>query len=105
MKRILFLADQSQRIKSQLNLIRQLLEKQNTLDITLFITCEVDEKLLTNMGKVKAINLHKKSTLSKKVKQNNFLYKFVKDSLIGQIAHTIILLKTMRKYYLLANLG
>lgn len=103
MKRILFLADQSQRIRSQLNLIKQLLEKQDTLDITLFITCEVDEKLLTNLGKVKVINLHKKSTLSKTVKQNNFLYKFIKDSSIGQITHTIILLQKMRKYYLLAK--
>lgn len=103
MRRILFLADRSQRVRSQLNLIKQLLEKEHTLDITLFITCEVDTKLLTNLGKVKVISLYNKSTRSKKVKDNNFFYKLIKNSSIGQIIHIIVLLKTIRKYLSIAQ--
>lgn len=103
MRKILFLADQPQRLQQQTSFIHQLLKIKYPLKITLLIACEVDERLLANLSEIKVINLFKKNTFSKKVKQNTFLYKFIKDSLIGQIIHTIVLLKKMRKYLLVAK--
>jgi len=107
--KILILADQRQRLKSQINLVEQLIKYDFKLEVTFIVACEnieSDFKKILNYNNIKIIyiirqknNLSNKSSVSKKSKINLL----IKHTTIGQISYSFVLAIKMFSYLRIAE--
>lgn len=107
--KILILADQRQRLRSQINLIKQLIKYDLKLKVTIIVACENIESDFTkilNHNNIEVIYLIKqKLNLSEKnfeSKKNKFNL-LIKHTTIGQIFYSFILSIKMFKYLKIAE--
>lgn len=106
---IFILADQSQRLRSQINLLQQLLNEKDNFQFVLFVSCENIEKDFKEVRDFKNLEIiyFKRSTIdySKKdvKKEKNIFYNLIKHTTIGEISYVLIQYIKMKKYLKIAE--
>jgi hypothetical protein len=111
--KILVLADQRQRLRSQINLVEQLIKYDPKLSVTIIVACEYTESDFTrilNYNNIEIIylfkqkiNISSKNIIDKKNKINFFVKKFIKNTTIGQIFYAFVLALKMISYLRIAE--
>ena len=93
--KVLILADQSQRIRSQINLLKELCKKRRNIVITLIVDCINEDKVFQSIQNLKNVNIiyiipsKKLNKDDKGLKKKGILHKFIKYTSVGQFFYSI----------------
>lgn len=107
--KILVIADQRQRLRSQINLVNQLIQHDPTIKVNIIVACENIESdfiQIIDYKNIKIIYIIKQKSNLYSEKTENIKSKFnllIKHTTIGQIFYTFILLIKMFHYLKIAE--
>jgi hypothetical protein len=102
--KVLILADQSQRIRSQINLLKELCKKRRNIVITLIVDCINEDKVFQSIQNLKNVNIiyiipsKKLNKDDKGLKKKGILHKFIKYTSVGQFFYFFIQFVKMFRY-------